>query len=635
MLYIYVTDANGQQASAPSVIIPSVVQFSTTTTNAHCAVNDGTISLTVNSGTSPFTFLWNNGATTQNLAGLAAGWYTVTVTDINGCYKQTDTAAYVHNSSTVSVSANNTTLETCHNDGGATATASGGTGPYTYVWNTAPVQTGQVATGLSGDTYYSVTATDANGCANSGQVYVSRNLGMSVSATNTPEHCQAHDGTLDASFGSGGTAPFTFLWSNNATTSKITGLSAGIYTLTVTDVNGCIGVFPYGYVESESPITLTVTGTPEHCHDDGSVTASAANGNVPYTYLWSNGDTTAIASNVKADYYSVTVTDKVGCSAMGTYYLAFNSVINVSGTTTPEHCINKDGTVSIVISGTGVAPYSYSWSNGDITQNIAGLAAGQYSLYIKDANGCRNDFSIYVDNQSPIVLNTTYTQSACHDGTATANASNGIAPYSYYWNTTPVQTTKTAIGLEPNYYQVKVTDSQGCYKTATRYVEPSSILTVEGSVVNEHCYDANGSVTITRVSGGTPPYTYKWYGSSNTGTSISGCSYGYYTVVVTDAAGCDKTKSFFVYSISPVSASLSYTAPSCSNADGTATATVSGGTPPYTYSWTDGQATQTATNLREGYYGVTVRDVNNCDDYEYIFVAEPDNCNIGITRYRV
>ncbi len=209
------------------------------------------------------------------------------------------------------------------NTGSATATANG-TAPYTYSWNTNPIQTTATATGLAAGTY-SVTVHDANGTSTSA-VTVTAPTAITPNVTTTNTSCGGSTGTASAS-ASGGTSGYTYLWSNGKATASITGLAIGMYTVTVTDVNGCTATGVANIQDAGGPSTVTTPTPASTCSaSDGSITSTVSGGSAPYTYLWSNGKTTSAISGLPTGSYTLTVTDHVGC--------AVNSVVTVSCTGT-------------------------------------------------------------------------------------------------------------------------------------------------------------------------------------------------------------------------------------------------------------------------------------------------------------
>ncbi|HXC03386.1 MAG TPA: SprB repeat-containing protein, partial [Bacteroidia bacterium] len=381
-------------------------------------------------------------------------------------------------------------------------------------------------------------------------------------------------------------------------------------------------------VHMQAQLTVSFTGITNNpvCNQNGSITAVASGGTAPYIFQWNcypstvTLPATATLTNVGAGNYWVTVTDATGHTGSGSYPLTPIVMINQSATA--ANCPLINGTATASVSGTAIAPYTYAWSNGNVTtgssstsNTISNLAGGTYTCFITDANGCvsSTDSVSYVQSLSSLTSTLTTTLANCNDGTATVIPANGTAPYSYYWNTVPAQTTATAVHLSPNTFpEIVVTDAQGC--TVINYASissgPNAIQSSE-SETDATCPSSNGSVSLT-VSGGTAPYTYSWSNGGNT-ASISNLAYGNYTVQVSDAAGCILTMIKYVGQNSPVLASLTTTPPSaCNSNDGTATVVASGGQAPYTYSWNTSQTTSSILSLAPGYYSVQVKDANGC-----------------------
>ncbi|NNM16317.1 MAG: adhesin, partial [Bacteroidia bacterium] len=252
--------------------------------NISCnGANDGSITLTVNGGTSPFTFMWSTGATTQNVTSLVAGTYTVTVIDAtNDTLKGT---SVLIEATSVTVNCVNDSNVTCNGlaDGGATATATGGIAPYTYLWSNG-TSTGS-ATNLVANTY-TVTATDANGCTSTCDVVITEPGILTASCSKNDISCNGLTDGETTVTPAGGTGPFSYLWSNAQTNSTATGLSAATYTVTVTDSEGCTASCDVAITE---PLILTaacVVDTNVNCNGgaDGEATVTAGGGTGPYSY---------------------------------------------------------------------------------------------------------------------------------------------------------------------------------------------------------------------------------------------------------------------------------------------------------------------------------------------------------------
>jgi hypothetical protein len=268
----------------PSAVAITVDSSTPTTCNG---APTGSIAISVSGGTPGYTYLWSNGSTTEDVSGLSAGNYVVTVTDVNGC--SSTVGATVSSPSSLAVTATLTQV-LCNggNSGSIDATVTGGTSPYTYLWSNG--STTEDIGGLTAGNY-GVTVTDANGCNITDTYLITAPAIVDISMdSNTPISCNGQiDGAIAVSV-SGGTSSYTYLWSNNATTQDISGLTAGTYTLTVTDTNGCSSTFQTT-IDNPSAITINEDITQIRCNgqNNGAIGLTIVGGTFPYNYNWSNG----------------------------------------------------------------------------------------------------------------------------------------------------------------------------------------------------------------------------------------------------------------------------------------------------------------------------------------------------------
>ena len=510
-------------------------------------------------------------------------------------------------------------VNSCNNNGQVKVFASGGTAPYTYTLtgiygNTfGPLtQSGSVFTGLPAGSY-SVIVSDVNGLNNLSQpAYAYINGSLQAYINVTPAICPATTGSEQV-YVYGNTGSCTYLWSNAATSNPVSNLPVGThYTCTVTDSLGCTALASdsAGMFQS-SNITGTFVTTPANC-TNGTATVTAANGTAPYTYLWSNTQTGVTATGLSAGYPSVTITDAIGCSAVASSYISQAITISTQVNAIAAHCTASDGELTISPLN-GTAPFSYIWSSGQTTQHVTGLAAGYYDVTVTDHSGCTASAYGQVQTSTPIVLTTSTTRTVCTSptGTATVNATGGTAPYSYVWSCVPAQSTATATGLSAGYYVVNVVDAVGCVQNQSAQVSNNTTLDMYLSETDAHCGSTPGSVAA-HTSGGSTPYSFQWNTGATT-SSLSSVPAGRYSCAVTDHQGCVVNKYTWVNSISPVNVFVTPTDASCIyTADGSAIATVSGGTAPYSFYWSNGQTTSSATGFLPGIYGVNVSDANGC-----------------------
>jgi PKD repeat protein len=437
-------------------------------TPAACGNNNGALAAS-STGGSGFTYLWSNGATTATISSLAPGTYTVTTTNGQGCVSSQSFT--VPNQTGPSASISGTTATACGaSTGTATAAGTGGTGTLTYTWSNGG--SGATISGLTSGSY-TVTVTDQNGCTATAIATVSNSSGPSatISATQATS-CGLTNGTVTAS-ATGGTGALSYLWSNGASTPSISNLAPGAYTLSVTDQNGCLSVATTTVNASTAPSASISSAIDASCGQaNGSATVSATGGSAGYTYLWSNGATTASITGLGAGTYSVTVTDQVGCTtgASATLQAFTTPAANVVATELTCYGI-PDGTVTANPSG-GNPPYTYQWSNGVLSQQISGLAPALYFVTVTDASGCAV-IGYGVVNEPLELISTASatgeTALGANDGTATVTASGGTPPYTYTWSNGA--TTPTISGLPGGTYTVTVTDDRGCEKVSTVTVD--------------------------------------------------------------------------------------------------------------------------------------------------------------------
>ena len=400
---VYIMGNSGDSAFT-QFTIPSRVNVASTITNTTCPANAGAIVTVASGGTSPYHYSWANGATTTNLSNLAGGIYNADVTDANGCFFQViDT---VISTTTVAVSITN---------GGPvcapilTAIGTGGSGPISYLWSS-----GQTTASITGSNYtsYAVTATDGNGCSADNSTYVSATMLYidSFSTTVVNPGCQTL-GSISVAMDNG-TSPFSYLWSNGATSQNIGGLAVGPYSLTVTDAHSCSASTTFNLI-NQLPFNAFIgqAANPTCGNSDGSVTADAnVNGNTNgFTFLWSTGSTAQGLTNIPAGTYNCTITDANGCSAIVGQSLTGVPGFTVSIATTPTACDTSlhTGSATAVISGNGNAPYTFTWTQYDWNygtntvishaQTVSNLAVNtDLSVQVTDATGC--SFTQYGDS---------------------------------------------------------------------------------------------------------------------------------------------------------------------------------------------------------------------------------------------
>lgn len=620
--YVQVTDSNTCIHFSPVTINqPAPILSHPTIVNAVCSsVCSGSISLAPSGGTPGYTYAWSpGGATTAGITGLCPGTYTVVITDANACTKVDSFTVSQSAPLAATISSTNITCSTSCN-GVAFVTITSGTAPYTIQWNDVAGQTNDTATALCAGTY-AVTIRDANGCTIMLGTTITATAPITANPVITNATCGACDGSAIIT-PVGGVAPYSYLWTNGQNTNTGTNLCAGLYTVNVSDANGCTSSVAVPVSNTSGPTSLAITHTNIICNGtcNGAVTGiTPTGGTPPYTYYWINGgQTTPTLTGLCAGTYYVEVTDSGGCSLLDSVTITQPAPIKANQVITAATCGVCDGTITIAPGG-GTAPYTVLWNTGSTALTLTNLCAGIYSVQITDANGCVVNITIPLSNFNAPAVALTSTGINCNaqcNGTATAVATGGTAPYAYLWNDLSAQTTPTASSLCTGTYAVQVTGADGC--TGAAIISLTQPTPLNFSLANAHDPLCNGdtSGTITVIpSGGTLSYTYAWAPGGQTGLTATGLSANTYTVTVTDANGCSATQSTVLAQTTALTISSAVTNPSCNTiADGAIDVTVSGGTNTYTYQWSGGSSavTQDLGGILAGNYTVTVTDGNGC-----------------------
>lgn len=631
-----VTDANGcTEAVTVTITQPAALTATISSkTNASCnGGSNGSATVTAAGGTAGYTFSWSpSGGTNATATGLAAGTYTVTIIDTKGCQATAMVSITQPSGMTLSTSAVNATCGT--SNGQASVGVTGGTAPYTYLWNSSPNQTTVTATGLPAANYI-VTVTDNNNCSATANVSVNNSTGPSVT-TSVVNHVSCYSGNNGSATATatGGTGSLTYAWApSGGILPTATGLGAGTFTVTVRDANGCIATSAVSITEP-SPLTASTSHVNATCNGaaDGSSSVIVVGGTGPYTYSWSpSGGTNTTATGLQAATYTVTATDAKGCTVSSTVAITQPTAVTASITSTvPVTCFGgTNGGATVAASG-GTPGYTYSWSpSGGIAPAAQNLSAGQYTVTVTDSKGCIRTATATVTQPSALLAAVTQTNASCNgasNGSATVIASGGSGSFTYFWS--PYGgTSSTANNLGAGTFTVTVTDANSCQRTATVTItEPSALTTSIASQTNVSCFgSSNGSATVS-TAGGTVPYTYYWSTTpAQTGATATALSAGTYNVIVMDAKGCTGSSSVTINQPTELMASATTTNVSCNGGnDGSSVVAVSGGTPGYSYNWTPtGGTSSSVNNFAAGSYTVTVGDANGCTKAVPVTITQP------------
>lgn len=651
--YVTVTDA--QSCSGRDTIVLTQPTPVTVTNIANRAVscnggNDGLLAVAASGGTGAYTYNWSSGqGTNDTIYNLVASppLYFVTATDANGCTAVNNPGYSVSQPTPVSVGSTTVKNVRCFNgsDGMITVTGAGGTSPYTYAWShNASITTG-VASNLSAGSY-SVTIYDANNCSVLELVNVTQPVaGLTLPVpTFVPVTCNGGSNGTATANPQGGAGGYEYLWSNGQITQTAINLAQGTYTVTVEDDSLCTAS---NSVTVSQPPAIQIAGVVTNvlCNGEntGAIDVTVTNGVGTLTYAWSNGPSTQDISNVVAGAYYLTITDQTLCTQTASFTISQPVALALNGTAvTNVSCFGyNDGRIVLNPTG-GAGNYTYVWSPSGSTQTISSLIAGTYDVTVTDGNNCNISASYTVTQPASGVAfaAATVTDVLCNGaatGAIATSASGGTTPYSYSWSHNAQLNNPTASNIAAGTYTITVSDNNGCTASQANTIsQPTAItFTAQPAITNVSCNgNTDGSAEVF-PTGGVPPYTYTWNGVAGNNPQ-NNLAANTYTVVVTDGNACTVSTPVVITEPGVIQISNTVTNVSCfGGTNGTVALTITGGTPAFTYVWSDNQSTATATNLSEGNYFVTVTDSRSCTATAAMYVDEPDVLTVSATSVQV
>lgn len=433
-------------------------------------------------------------------------------------------------------------------------------------------------------------------------------------------------------YSSNGTQPFTYNWSNGATTSFVQGVQPGVYSVTITSSQGCVGVASYT-VANTAPIQVTGNVTPESCGNrNGAINITVIGGSGNFQYSWYQGNTFIGSSedidSLQAGFYQVYITDLVnGCFSQASFQVSNNGGGAVTTTTTPESCGQGNGSATAV--HTGFTNPTFLWSNGGTTATITGLSEGYYSVTVSDAN-CSSNATAYVFNNSPFSV---YLWGmGCPADSIQAYVSGG-GVYTFLWSTGSSTVSQNQMVYEPTNgpgtYSVTVTDQNGCSQSASFTV--GMPITATYTVQNASCTGNDGAINVT-VNGGNAYYFY-WSNGAQT-EDLSGLNAGIYNLIISDSTQCSISLDSIVVggggtlTIQPIINSAN-----CADSLGSIYLTYGGLPGTFTFLWDNGATTHFQNNLGSGWYGVTMTNSNGCSYSNNYYVPMNPTCFVRIAGY--
>ena len=602
--------------------------------------NDGSATV-IGNGAGPYLFNWApSGGTGSTANNLSAGTYLATVTDGNGC-KDTESVEIVQPIPLI-VKAMATSTTCGVSNGLVNANVvSGGVGPFTYLWTPGNYPVSSIGN-LPPD-IYTVVVTDSKGCkATAFDTVKPSSPPFIVAMNHTDAKCNGQaNGTATATV-INGTAPFNFIWSdgtNSYSGNPLTGIRAGNYTLRIIDAFGCAD-FNIVTVGEPSPLVHSVVANPISCTSPtGLATIAQSGGTAPYTYLWSPvGGSASTASGLTVGNYVATITDAQGCMDTAQVNIINTSTVIPSISNVVNVSCNNGNNGSATVTSSGVAPFSYAWSpSGGVGAIGTSLSAGNYTVIVTDATGCKGSAAAVINQPSPFVSVVSPVGTTCgfNNGSASVVVSGSNGGYVYLW--TPGNFATSAINnLSAGPYNLTITDAKGCATNVNAVVASSSSPTVSTIVTkNVTCNGLQTGSANAILAGGTAPYTFQWTSGSNTfgGNPLQNAGAGLYQLTITDALGCTGAGSTNITEPPPIQHVVMITPATCERPNGRAIALISGGVLPYSYNWSpSGGNTFIASNLSPGWYFLTIKDSNNCLDTAQVQIPDAGKMTINITK---
>jgi hypothetical protein len=442
-----------------------------------------------------------------------------------------------------------------------------------------------------------------------------------------------------------GNGNYTYEWTDEnynviSTAETITGLCPGMYKLFVTDATAQIDSADVWIYDAEE-LVIEETIIHDSCgygtgYISVEISAGAQTGG-DNTITWSTSSTDDYIDSLSAGTYSITVEDWNACQFTETYTIEGpDSPFALNVTTVPSNCAEATGGATANASG-GTQPYSYLWSDTETDASLVNHPSGTYAVTVTDNNGCiLIDIAAISDEGAPEITVESITHVSCfggNDGTIDISVTNGLPPYDYYWSNN--EASEDVNGLYAGNYEIIVTDTAGCLGTANIVVTEPDEMILSYSITNATCGNQDGEATI-YINGGTEPFSYAWETGGFAQTELNLLA-GVYEITITDANDC------LAYGAAAVSEDGAATITvesivegSCGDQNASIDISVSGGSEPYTYQWSDGSTNQDLTDVSPGEYSVTVlHDGNDCQAVESIEIpatlpATPSICIVTV-----
>jgi hypothetical protein len=613
-----------------TVSIDSLRRFVTDVSS--CSGDDGSITLIPLDGTSPFAYQWEgtNGISgsvadvtdTLTIDNLSQGAYRITVTDNSEQACDLVLRSVIVNGPAAVIQDVDIQPVSCASASDGSICLSFFGGNPNISWSTG--ENTSCIENLAGGSY-SVTVTEGECETIIDSIIIDEPVELTITEEITLPTCAAStDGSINIT-ALGGTPPYTYFWDIPALFEDVDNLSAGTYTLTLTDFNGCELIRAYELsapepvmVSTASISNMSCTGIP-----DGAIQVNVSGGTPPYQYAWPNGSTSPLSTNLSAGTYELSVTDFNNCVQTFSADILEPSPVSLSlvSTNNPECVGEKDGSIVVAASG-GTAPYSYSWNVPGQDSLLENLAVGDYTAYATDANNCPPDSLVIALNAISVLdLDIEVEPPLCvgpSSGVITLHP-QGTPPFMYTW--CRGDTGNVLNNVEIGEYCVRIEDGQGCLYDTAVIVEAPQVFGVDFNIVQPTCFgDEDGIIDVNIFNPGgvptyMPPISYNWNDMSTGGLRI-GIGDGNYQVTISDTQGCEYVSdSIAIAAPDPLGLAIEGIGiiPCHGDTTGFIEISMRGGVQPYSYNWIEQDiTTEDLFNIGAGDYRLLVLDANNC-----------------------
>ena len=563
----------------------------------------------VTGGFVPYTYLWSDGSTEQDLTVFEVGLYTLTVSDSRGCesIKEYNLSAFDPIEIEVEV------IEAgCDGEptGEILIEVSGGTAPFSYQWSNGDIT--ENINALYAD-IYSVTITDANGCIVQDSFLVETLESIAIEEEVIDNDCPGdEDGVIEVEVVSGN-GPFNFLWSTGATTLGLNDLPDGNYGLTITDNEGCSLERSYS-ITTQSTIEITAIVNQNICFGDeeGSIDLEIINEGIDYDIIWTGGAMTEGIADLEAGIYAYEVTDEFGCIYVDEFEITEGVEIEYSTSTVDANCNGaSDGEITIEIFS-GTEPFTFLWNTGSTANSLKNISAGQYTVTITDAVGCSAEETFFLQENSDLEILVNKRDVSCfgvNDGGISLNIEGGAEPYAVAWDNG--EEVEQIGSLSAGQYTFTVTDANGCSNVDVVMISQPYELVLDVNQVDPVCFSDFGEIEL-NISGGEQPYDINW-STGETTESILTEQGSNYLVTITDNNECSLFIQFDTPELEPIEVVLiENISTDATNGTGSIEIIAQGGNGPYSYEWSNGAISPTITGLGVGTYEVIVTDADGC-----------------------